>query len=84
MLYSDDRRSEKTVGLYPNGPFYFRPSQHFYNKEQGVVKGFEIQGKLDLKKLQHSCPGRLAVPRWVCGQSVSPWNTMAQMSPAVS
>ena len=37
-------------GSYPNGPSYiFFPRQPFYNTEQSAVRGFEIQGKLDLK-----------------------------------
>ena len=39
-------------------------------------------GKIRWKKLQHACPGQLAVPRdgW---SSVSSWNTMARMPPLV-
>ena len=55
-------------------------SQPFYNREQSAVKGFEIRGKLDLKKRQHSSPGWLAILPWL---SASLWNTMAGISPPV-
>ena len=83
VLYSDGWESEKTEGLQPNEPSYiFFPSQYFYNREQSALRGFEIQGILDFKKLQYSHPGQLAVPRgrW---SSISPWNTKAQMPPLV-
>ena len=83
-LYSGGWRSEETVGSYPNRLSYiFFPSQPFITgNKQGAVRGFEIQGKLGERKLQHSRPGQLAVPRgrWL---SVFPWNTMACMSPFV-
>ena len=49
-LYSDGQWSEKMAGSYPNTPSYiFFLSHPFYNREQSAVRGFEIQGKLDLK-----------------------------------
>ena len=84
MIYSDGRQSEKMVGSHPNRPSYiFFPSQPFITgNKQGAVRGFEIQGKLGERKLQHSRPGQLAVPRggW---SSVTSWNTMAWMCPLV-
>ena len=64
-LYSDDWWSEKTAGLNPNRLSYIS-FQSFYNREQSAVRGFEIQGKLDLKKpvaflpWAVSCPGQAA------------------------
>ena len=61
-LYSDARRSEKTVGFYPNGLSYISfQASLFITTECG--EGFEIKGNLDFKKLQHPCPGRLAAPQ---------------------
>ena len=49
-LYSDGRRSELQAGSHPNSPCYiFFPGQRFCNREQSVMRGFEMQGKVALK-----------------------------------
>ena len=73
-LYSDGRRSEKAVGLHPNRPSYiFFPGQSFYNREwTRCAEGFWNSGRIRWKKLQHSCPGQVAVPTdggWMGGWS---------------
>ena len=62
--------------------FSFQANAFITGNKEGTVRGFEIQGKLGERRLQHSCPGQLAVPR-VEWSSVSPWNTMAWMPPLV-
>ena len=50
--------------------FSFQAKDFIAGNKQGVVRGFEIQGKVNWirkKQLQHSCPGQwsLAVPQVV-------------------
>ena len=71
------------VGSHPDRPSYiFFPSQPFHNTEQSVVRGFEIQGKLDLRKPAVFSPWAVSCSK---GQwsSVFPQNTMALIPPLV-
>ena len=56
--------------------FFFFQSSLFNNREQSVMRGFEIQGKLDLKKTR-------SILSLGSELSVSPRNTMARISLAV-
>lgn len=59
-LHSHGQGSEKVGDLYPN-VVHFLTRQLFYNREQSAARGFEIQGELDCKNLQHSRSEWLAV-----------------------
>ena len=80
QMASDLRRQQVCTITKPS--YIFFPNQTFITgNKQGVVRGFEIQGELRERNCSILVLGSKLFP----GASgfLSPWNTMAQMSPLV-